>query len=143
MEDYFEMQYADNLAREESRAPKKQKKEGRLVYIPEQNKTSNKALAMRIVLIAAFFIMAAVNAFVYTEINDINREITETQEIRDTNFSHIRELDAQLEALVSPEKIEKTAVEKLGLVKLNDSDWKYISVNETNSVMIADGNVNG
>ncbi|MCQ2462785.1 MAG: hypothetical protein MJ177_05195 [Clostridia bacterium] len=142
MEDYFEMQYGDNLARKEKKTDKNQKKEGRLVYIPEQHKVSNRVMAMRIILIVVFFIMGAANVFAYTRINDTNRTIAETQEIRDTNLSRIRELDAQLNALVSPEKIEKTAVEKLGLVKLNDTDWQYIAINETNSVIIADGRVN-
>lgn len=47
------------------------------------------------------------------------------------------EITAKLNALVTPDKIAKIAVEKLGMVKLADENRSYISFEDKNEVIVS------
>ncbi len=48
-------------------------------------------------------------------------------------------LSMELNSMVSLEQIEKIAVEKLGLVKINASDIEYVRISKGNKVIVSSG----
>lgn len=91
------------------------------------------AIIVAMVMLIAVNVAAIVNsdAALY-RIEELENELELKKGIR-------TELEVQLNSLVSMDKVEIVAVEQLGLIKLDSSDWEYINIGSENSVVSSQG----
>jgi len=127
---------------------KKQKEKSTVVLIPvektksqiagESRKVKAKTLRAALVCVAAF-VALVMNVYCYQLRDSLDRQITQAQEQYNMMDSQNTELKMQLSNMVSLDRIEKIAVEKLGLVKLNCADIEYVNTNDENRVLVSSG----
>ena len=85
--------------------------------------------------VICFSIICSSFAAVRSEKLNYSRKISELEIYKSQQV----EVDAQLGTLVTADKIAKSAVEKLGMVKLSDENKTYAVPEEENRILISAG----
>ena len=105
----------------------------------EQMTLSNKK-ALKVILLtcfAALFLALAIISRV--QLDEINREIASTEKKIEIANSKNVELNMQLNEMISIEKVEEYATEKLGMVKVQDYQVVYVDLSDDDRVLMAGG----
>lgn len=147
-DDYFAVNYQQAVSRKSAALPEKREqykiaKVKRTALTKQDKRAHRNKLILASCAFATVFAMAALNCAAYVAISDAGHEIAQLERELELKHSEYIQLSSELEAMVSPEKIEKIAVEQLGLIKLNDSDWQYININRENEIIVSRGKTDG
>lgn len=92
--------------------------------------------AVVLVVLSALF-MTYIYAF--CQCDSIDRQINSLNTQYNMVCGENTELSMKLSNMVSLEQIEKTAVEELGLVKLNSADVEFVRLESENKVLVTQG----
>ena len=142
-EDYFAANYQQTVS--DNAAPKKKEQERfvkveKTLLTKQDKRLHRRKLMLACTAFAVVFVLSVLNCAAYVAVSDAGHEIAQLEKDLELKKSEYIQLNSELEALVSPEKVEKIAVEQLGLIKLNDSDWQYINIDKGNQIIVSQGN---
>lgn len=91
-----------------------------------------KVIATSVVLFGLFF----ANLKLYSMSDMADREYSALNEKYSMVVSNNQKLSMELNSMISIEQVEKTAVEELGLVKLDQSQIEYVKTSAGNRVVV-------
>lgn len=128
---------------EENKAPKLYKIEAEPemeMKTPAEIKSENRKARFKYLRIIAIFSVVAALAmtyiYAYYQSDSIDRQINALNTKYNMVCGENTELSMKLSNMVSLEQIEKTAVEDLGLVKLNSADVEFVRLASEDKVLI-------
>ncbi|MCR4593725.1 MAG: hypothetical protein K5761_01560 [Clostridiales bacterium] len=109
------------------------------VQMKEQMTLSNKKALKVFVLTFVAVILLALSIFSRVQLDEINRDIASTEKKIEIANSKNVELNMKLNEMISIEKVEEYASNKLGMVKVQDYQVVYVDLSDDDRVLMAGG----
>ncbi len=138
--------YNDSLAYDFERfMPRERKESNNIVKLPEakrsprQRKETLRVSAFATVAFAAIFMLAALcgNIFLRIQINEVNSKLNSAKSELNALQSETTALQVEVDRKISYSNIEEAAA-KLGMVKCDREQVRYITVNDKDAALVDD-----
>lgn len=108
-------------------------------YQSAQRKSSTLKTFKLVGAFSVIVVLAFINLYAYSVSDMADRKYDSLYEDYKMAVSDNQRLSMELNSMISLEQIEKTAVEELGLVKLDPSEIEYVKISTGNKVVVSSG----
>lgn len=126
-------------AEKKNKAPNIRRQSEDKAYQSAQRKSSTLKTFKLVGAFSVIVVLAFINLYAYSVSDIADRKYDSLYEEYKMAVSDNQRLSMELNSMISLEQIEKTAVEQLGLVKLDPSEIEYVRISTGNKVVVSSG----